>query len=86
MQNNTEAKKIASLAGALLEKEFPITNFLAKSVAGSALKCFGDEGTPSQKVLENAVKIKSAGVKVYKKPEVELADAIIGHKKIKKNN
>ncbi len=83
---SSEAKKMAKLAGTLLEKEFPVTNFLAKSVAGSALKCFGDTGKPSSKVLENANKIKTAGTKVYKASEVKLANAIVDYKRIRREN
>ena len=60
-----EAKKIARIAGTILEKEYRATNDLAKSLAASALKCFGDRGIPS------------AGTKDYFKNEVILAEAVL---------
>lgn len=72
-----EAKKIARKAGTILEKEYHATNDLAKSLAASALKCFGDRGIPSAEIIEIAIMIKTAGTKVYFKNEVILAEAVL---------
>ena len=68
-----EAKKIARIAGTILEKEYRATNALA----ASALKCFGDRGIPSAEIIEIAIMIKTAGTKVYFKNEVILAEAVL---------
>lgn len=72
-----ETKKMARLAGIILEKEYRATNDLVKSLAGSALKCFGDRGIPSAEIIEKAIMIKTAGIKFYFKNEVKLAEAVL---------
>ncbi len=66
-----ETKKMARLAGIILEKEYRATNDLVKSLAGSALKCFGDRGIPSVEIIEKAIMIKTAGIKSYFENEVK---------------
>ena len=72
-----ETKKMARLAGIILEKEYRATNDLVKSLAGSALKCFGDIGIPSVEIIEKAIMIKTAGIKSYFENEVKLAEAVL---------
>lgn len=72
-----ETKKMARLAGIILEKEYRATNDLVKSLAGSALKCFGDRGIPSPEIIEKAIMIKTAGIKFYFENEVKLAEAVL---------
>lgn len=72
-----ETKKMARLAGIILEKEYRATNDLVKSLAGSALKCFGDKGIPSAEIIEKAIMIKTAGIKSYFENEVKLAEAVL---------
>lgn len=72
-----ETKKMARLAGIILEKEYRATNDLVKSLAGSALKCFGDRGIPSVEIIEKAIMIKTAGIKSYFENEVKLAEAVL---------
>ena len=72
-----ETKKMARLAGIILEKEYHATNDLVKSLAGSALKCFGDRGIPSVEIIEKAIMIKTAGIKSYFENEVKLAEAVL---------
>ena len=72
-----ETKKMARLAGIILEKEYRATNDLVKSLAGSALKCFGDRGIPSAEIIEKAIMIKTAGIKSYFENEVKLAEAVL---------
>lgn len=72
-----ETKKMARLAGIILEKEYRATNDLVKSLAGSALKCFGDKGIPSAEIIEKAIMIKTAGIKFYFGNEVKLAEAVL---------
>lgn len=72
-----ETKNMARLAGIILEKEYRATNDLVKSLAGSALKCFGDRGIPSAEIIEKAIMIKTAGIKGYFENEVKLAEAVL---------
>ena len=72
-----ETKKMARLAGIILKKEYRATNDLVKSLAGSALKCFGDRGIPSAEIIEKAIMIKTAGIKSYFENEVKLAEAVL---------
>ena len=72
-----ETKKMARLAGIILEKEYRATNDLVKSLAGSALKCFGDRRIPSVEIIEKAIMIKTAGIKSYFENEVKLAEAVL---------
>lgn len=72
-----ETKKIANLAGYILEPDYKSTNSLVKSVAGSALKCCGHKGVPHAEIIEKATMISYAGLKIYKKMEVKLANEIL---------
>ena len=70
-------KEITNLAGHILEPDYKSTNSLAKSVAGSALKCCGHKGVPHAEIIEKATMISYAGSKIYKKMEVKLANEIL---------
>ena len=72
-----ETKEIANLAGYILEPDYKSTNSLVKSVAGSALKCCGHKGVPHAEIIEKATMISYAGLKIYKKMEVKLANEIL---------
>lgn len=72
-----EKKEIAHLAGYILDSEYKSTNYLVKSVAGSALKCCGHKGFPNAEIIEKATMISHAGLKLYNKLEVKLANEIL---------
>ena len=74
-----ELGKILSLAGEILEKEYP-ANQLVKSVAGSTLKCLGHKGTPSKIIKEKAQQILTASEKaknLYKEKELIIAEYVL---------
>ena len=78
----TELSKVLSTAGEILEKDYP-ANELVKSVAGSALKCLGDKGTPSKEVKEKALKILTANRRtktLYNTKELSVAEYVLNHK------
>jgi hypothetical protein len=74
--------RLASIAGELLDKKY--VKPLVKSIAGSGLKCFGDNGTPSIKVKDKAKMVVTANRKapgyLYTSKEVLLAEGILAYR------